>query len=157
MRKPPKRPSRTKRQITRQTDENLAQVSTVPRPAVGWVRAIREALSMTQLQLAKRLGITRGAVSKLETDEVANRVTLERLRRVADALGCELHYQLIPRTSLADIISRQAQKRAAAKLARVNATQSLEASAVSSTVLSYQVKELADDMESQRAPDLWDE
>ena len=112
---------------------------------------------MTQLQLAKRLGITRGAVSKLETDEVANRVTLERLRRVADALGCELHYQLIPRTSLADIISRQAQKRAAAKLARVNATQSLEASAVSSTVLSYQVKELADDMESQRAPDLWDE
>ena len=93
MRKPPKRPSRTLRQITRQMDENLTQVSTVPRPAVGWVRAIREALSMTQLQLAKRLGITRGAVSKLETEEVANRVTLERLRRVADALGCELHYQ----------------------------------------------------------------
>lgn len=156
MRKPPKRPPRTARQMTQQLDESLAQIRTVPRPVVGWVRSIREALSMTQLQLAKRMGVTRGAISKLEADEVAGKITMGRLQRVAVALGCELEYQLIPQTSLKETISQQALQRAKTKLYRVNATQALEASAVSSTTLSFQVKELADELDSQRATDLWD-
>ena len=157
MRKPPKRPPRTARQITQQLDESLAMVHTVPRPPVGWVRTIREALSMTQLQLARRMGVTRGAISKLESDEIAGRTTLDRLHRVANALGCELQYQLIPDISLRETISRQALKRSKDKLDRVAATQALEESAVSRTTFDNQVKELAYEMEYQRAQDLWND
>ena len=157
MRKSPKLPPRAARQITRQLDESLGVVRSVPRPSVGWVRTIRQALGMTQKQLAARLDVTRRAVSGLESDEIAGRVTLDRLRRVADALGCELQYHLVPRVSLEDTIARQASQRAASKLARVHVSQTLEASPVASTTHAHQLKELADEMRMQRASDLWDE
>ncbi len=112
---------------------------------------------MTQKQLAERMRVSRGAITTLEADEVEGRVTLDRLRRVADALGCEFQYHLVPRTSLENAIANQATKRAAVKLARVHVTQTLEASAVASTTLSHQLKDLADEMQTQRASDLWDE
>jgi predicted DNA-binding mobile mystery protein A len=68
-----------------------------PRPPVGWLRAIRETLGMTSVALGQRLRITASGVRKLEQAEAADAITLATLRRVAEALDCELHYALVPR------------------------------------------------------------
>ena len=66
------------------------------RPPRGWLRAIREALGMTTGQMAKRLGVSQPRVIALEKDEQRGAVTLETLRRAAEALDCTLVYALAP-------------------------------------------------------------
>jgi predicted DNA-binding mobile mystery protein A len=112
---------------------------------------------MTQSQLARRLGVTKQNVAKLESDEVRGKTSIATLERVASALECNFLYVIAPKQSIETIISRQALRRATQKLQRVNQSQALEESAVSSTALSIMVKDLADEMMVQRSSDLWDE
>src|SRR5579872_6350750 len=79
------------------------------RPKLGWVRAIREALGMSSPQLAKRLRIKAAqSVEDMQKDEASGAITLQTLKRIADALNCELVYALVPRKSLHDTLRDQA-------------------------------------------------
>ena len=80
--------------------DKLKGIPVPPRPQIGWVRAIRESLGMSAVALARRLGITHAGVRKLESSEAAEAITLASLRKLAEALDCELTYELIPRPSL---------------------------------------------------------
>ena len=153
-----RRSSRATRQATRQLDDTLSQFLTLPKPpSSGWVCTIRDALGMTREQLAKRLGIARNSAYKLEHDETAGRMTLNRLQRAAAALNCELVYVLVPRTSLGDTIRHQAIKKARSVFDRVNVSQALEASAVASHVISHQAEDLANELVVNRPSTLWDD
>jgi predicted DNA-binding mobile mystery protein A len=112
---------------------------------------------MSQQQLGSRLGVTRQRVGELETLEGDDRVTLSSLRRAADALGCELKYVFVPRTSLDQAISEQAFNRARQRIERVNVSQALEASAMSSTSLSMAISDLTNELATERPADLWDD
>lgn len=59
-------------------------------PKSGWVQAIREAIGMTTIQLAERMGIKQSGVTILEQREVSKKITLETLQRAANAMNCEL-------------------------------------------------------------------
>jgi len=58
-------------------------------------------------QLAKRLGVSPPRITQLEADEVKGRVTINTLRRSAEALDCVLVYGLVPRTSLEQMVKQQ--------------------------------------------------
>ena len=60
--------------------------------------------------MGQRLGITASGVRKLEQAEAADAITLATLRRVAEALDCELHYALVPRQPLRQMRWQQAQR-----------------------------------------------
>jgi predicted DNA-binding mobile mystery protein A len=79
------------------------------RPERGWIRTIRDALGMSSSELAARLGVSQSWIPALERNEVDGSIKLETLERAADALGCELVYALVPRTSLAEAVEQQAQ------------------------------------------------
>lgn len=96
------------------------------RPPRGWVRAIREALGMSAATLAERLGITAGAVSRLEQSEAADRIRLDTLRRAADALGCDLVYLLVPRRPLTAVVRDRARELAHYQVAATEQTMRLE-------------------------------
>ena len=96
------------------------------RPPRGWVRAVREALGMSAAALADRLGITAGAVTRLEQSEAAGRVQLDTLRRAADALGCDLVYLLVPRRPLTMVVRERARELAREQVAAVAQTMRLE-------------------------------
>lgn len=76
-------------------------------PRGGWSKAIRTALGMTVEDLAVRLGVTRGVVSRLESSEQRQTIQLDSLRRIAEALNCELVYALVPRQPLQEMVDRQ--------------------------------------------------
>jgi hypothetical protein len=79
------------------------------------------------------------------------------MRNVADALGCDLKYVLVPRKPLEKQITEQALKRASKKLGRVNQSQALEASAIEKESLSRAVTDLAREIEIKRPADLWND
>lgn len=154
---PRKQQPRVARQITRQLDDVLATANIPSRPRNGWITTIRQALGMSKTQLAKRIDIARQSLDDLESNEVRETITLASLRNAADALGCDLQYALVPRKPLEKMITQQALKKASNKLARVNQSQALEASAIDAEPLSRAVTDLAKEIEVKRPADLWND
>ena len=101
---------------------------------------------MSTTELAARLGVTQSRVSAIEQGEKAGTIKLDTLRRVANALDCDLLYALVPRTTLSDAVRRQAQRKAAAQLRSVQHHMRLEDQAVASDddELEEVVQELID-------------
>lgn len=109
------------------TLNHLSCMRDVPRPAKGWLRAIREALGMTGKQFAARLGVAPPRITALEKSEMTGSVTITTMRQAAEALDCVFVYAVIPRDSLSDIVSKRAKSLAGKRLARVSHSMLLEA------------------------------
>ncbi len=118
------------RQLERSLQPFLAAQS-VPRPSKGWIRAIREASGITLLELAKRMKRSLSLAAQFERSETEYRITLNSLRQVADALGCDLVYALVPkRGTLHDLAERRASEEATPDVLAVEHTMALENQAV---------------------------
>jgi predicted DNA-binding mobile mystery protein A len=139
-----------------QLDAALTPFRQAPaRPAQGWLRAIRTALGMTTAQLAARLGTSQSTAAEYEKREAAGTITLETLRRAADALDCELVYTLVPRRPLRAAVEDQAARVARRKLASVAHSMALEDQALTPEAMERQVQELARKLIAQRRGELW--
>ena len=112
----------------RQVDRAVSQVSIPPRPSVGWIQTIRTALGMTTRQLAARMGVSQSTLTELEKSEAADKITLQSLRRAADALDCDVQYVLVPRgrESLTKRVERQAENIARQRVTTVLHSMRLE-------------------------------
>ena len=110
-------------------DKRLAAWKTLPvaAPPRGWLRAVRDALGMSQADLAARVEVTRQRVAQLEQAEVDGSIQLSTLRRAAEAMDCLLVYAIVPNTTLEDTVYRQAFNVAAIDVDRARQTMLLEA------------------------------
>jgi predicted DNA-binding mobile mystery protein A len=70
-------------------------------PSKGWLRAVREALDLSQREIAERMGVRQQPYAGVEKREESGTVSLSTLRRAADALDCELVYFLVPKEGVA--------------------------------------------------------
>jgi len=141
-----------------QLDKNLAAwqaVRTSGRPPLGWAKAIRQGLGMTALALGRRLGISQAGVAKLEKAEAEDRITLGSLRKLAEALNCEVHYALIPREPLESMIKNRAIELAKERLSMVSHSMALEGQQVSGQDRDKQVEFLALEILAGPRRDLW--
>ena len=86
----------------------LPRAIQVTPPAQGWVKAIRGALGMTTVQLAKRMRVRQPTIIDLEQSEAKGSIELATLRRAAEALNCNLIYALIPRKPLETMVRERA-------------------------------------------------
>jgi predicted DNA-binding mobile mystery protein A len=108
------------RSITRRhLDKRLSRVAECAgtSPPNGWAQTIRRALGMSGSELSKRLGVSYARVGQLERGEVDGSIGLSTLRRVAQALNCELLYVFVPNEPLEDMVRRQARRKAAEEVA----------------------------------------
>lgn len=124
-------------------------------PPKGWIRAIRDALGMTGVQFAKRLGIRPQSVEALEKSEAEATVQLKTLRRAAEALDCALVYALVPNASLESTVRDRARKIAVRDLGRVAHTMKLEAQETLDANLESRIEAYIRDVLKER--DLWNE
>jgi predicted DNA-binding mobile mystery protein A len=95
-------PGKYKALRIRQLDQSLKALRgarALPRPAHGWLRTVREALGLTLNTVGKRTRNSRSDVRSFERAEARDRITLRSLRKVADAMGCELVYAVVPKSS----------------------------------------------------------
>lgn len=141
----------------RQLDASLEKwrASQLPgRPSSGWLRAIRKTLGMSSAALARRVHLSDSAIRKLEQSEADGVITLASLRRMAEALDCELQYALVPRKPLKDIISDRALEVAREQVATVAHHMSLEAQSVDEDTTRAQIDEVAEQL-ARKPRELW--
>jgi predicted DNA-binding mobile mystery protein A len=134
--------SQARRELDRRlSDQNLRKLSV--RPHRGWIRAIREALGMTQADLALRLGVTASAIAQLEIAEVHGGITLSKLAEVAGAMDSEVVYAFVPNRSLQDTVMTQARRVAQDRLNYVSGTMALEDQSVPDRIRAEHLDRLA--------------
>jgi predicted DNA-binding mobile mystery protein A len=71
------------------------------RPARGWLRAVREAIGLTQGEVASRLGVKRQSLAQFENAEEHGSISIASMRRAAEAMDCEFVCYVVPRASVA--------------------------------------------------------
>jgi predicted DNA-binding mobile mystery protein A len=147
-----------RRRARQRLDERLSALKPVDRirpPPKGWTRAIRDALGMTGVQLAARLGVRPQTVDALERSEASGSIRLGTLRRAAEALDCTLVYALVPNTSLEDAVDRRARRIAIRDLQRVAHTMKLEAQETGDAGIQARIDDYIRDAVKDR--ELWNE
>jgi predicted DNA-binding mobile mystery protein A len=143
-----------------QLDRALSQpmaLQQIVLPKRGWIREVREALGLTALQLASRMGVSQPTVANLEHSEARGAITLASLKKAAEAMGCRLTYAFVPCTSLEDVIQKRATGAAVRLLARVDHTMSLEAQSADAEFRARRVRELTDELVRTLSRELWEE
>jgi predicted DNA-binding mobile mystery protein A len=118
-------------------DLRLKQLTTVlaafdkakqtPRPQRGWLHAVRQALGMSRQQAAESIRVTQQSITDFERAEANDRITLRSLRRVAEAMGCELVYAIVPKSgTIVDLAEKRARDEASKRVRSVEHTMALE-------------------------------
>ena len=134
--------------------QKAAQEIRTQTPRRGWVKALRNAMGISERVFAKQLGVIYGSVQELERNEQSGSVTLHRLRRAADALNADLVYALVPRKPVRQQISARARAVATERLGAVARSMAIEGQRLSDRQLERQVEELARELE-KKPRDLW--
>lgn len=126
-------------------------------PTRGWVRAVKEALGMTDTQLARRLGLkAKQSIEDMLKYEVSGAIKLQTLRKLAEALDCRLVYALVPRKSLDDIRRERAREVARRMLKPVSHSMMLEDQGVSEKMEQRQLERRIEKLLAGDPKDLWD-
>jgi predicted DNA-binding mobile mystery protein A len=97
-------------------------------PRAGWIRAIRDALGISQSQIARRVGVSRATVQQWERAEARRRITVHSLDQVAAAMGCAVALAIVPKVgTLDDVRRRQARAKAIAIVKKEDAPEDPDA------------------------------
>lgn len=144
---PPKK--LTQLRVLDKTLSGFDGVKKAPVPPKGWIRQIRDALAMEGRQLAKRMGVTGGRVTRMEKDEVAGAVTLRTMQHAAEAMGCEFVYAIVPATGdrLEDLVRKRAMDLAQEKL---------KGQSLSKSDKERALRDMVEDLIRELPRDLWE-
>ena len=147
------------RLIRQQLDHTLNKfqpVRAAPIPAMGWIRAIRDALGMTGRQLSHRLRLSKQRASFIEKQEIDGTATLNTMHRIAEALDCVFVYGFVPKASLEETVLSQAESVAAKQLARAAHTMNLEDQSLGDQENQESLINLTRKLVETRPKNLWD-
>ena len=125
-------------------------------PTKGWIRSIRESLSMTSAQLAKRVGVSQPNIIKWEQREIDSTITMKSLRRVAEAMQCDLVYALVPRKPINSILEERAKQIAADSLEQVSRSMRLEDQETSAAHRTRLAQQIVRQLLEETPKRLWD-
>jgi predicted DNA-binding mobile mystery protein A len=108
--KPIKEQKLITKQISRRLEE-LREVAHATSGVASWIDYVRSGLGIGLTQLAHRLEVAQSSISESIKSEKEGRITLQKLKQIADAMDCDLVYGFVPRKRLEDIMLDQAIKK----------------------------------------------
>lgn len=117
------------------------------------LRDIREAIGMTQKQLAKRIKISQPLLSNIEED--ASNCTLQTVIKVARALECDFSGVVSSPMLLETMIRRQAEMKAKNILKRTFANMAMEEQQPGKKEYDFQLSKLIAELTAKPGPELW--
>lgn len=124
-------------------------------PREGWVRSIRKSLGMSMRSFSRRIGFNEPAsVKALERNELAGTITLQTLKRAAEAMDADFVYAIVPRNKLRHTVAARARELAEQRFAPIAKSMAMEEQGLSQAQIERQIDELARELE--RKPEaLW--
>ena len=140
-----------------ETMKSFESLKAMSAPRKGWIRAIRDTLGMTGVQLAKRLKVNQQRVARIEQDEVLGKVTLNTMQNIAEAMDCVFVYGVVAKDSLEQIVKGQAELVAKKRMARSNQMMRLEKQELSEAEKAKAMQTIIDEIVETMPKSLWDE
>jgi predicted DNA-binding mobile mystery protein A len=126
-------------------------------PPNGWIATLRKAFGMSLRSLGTRLGITAEGAKRMELREADGTISLQLLRKAAEALDMRLVYAFVPKDgSLEQLIERRAIAVATDIVMRTHQSMKLEGQAVSDERLQQAIAEKAEELRREMPKQLWD-
>ncbi|KXI27266.1 DNA-binding protein [Paraglaciecola hydrolytica] len=126
-------------------------------PQEGWLRTVRTALGMSGTQLAKKLGVTKARISKVEQDEPHGSVTLKTMQTMAEAMDCKFIYAIVPKQNIENVIKERAIEKARAQVKSASTHMALEAQALNKEQLEYEIERIASQIVDKLPSDFWND
>lgn len=151
------KPIQEQKLITKQVSRRLEEIRDLLRASRGitsWIDYVRAGLGMSLEQLAHRAGVSQPALSASIKLEKEGRITVRKLREIAEAMDCDLVYEFVPRKKLEDIMLDQALKKTKKLMEETETHMALEDQKVTLNK-AERLKELAE--EKLYSKYLWDE
>lgn len=149
-----------KKLLIEQLDQKLANfkdAGMVLVPQKGWVNTIRTSLNMTRDQLGAKLGLTKGAIQKIEEREATGQITINKLKDVGNALNMKFVYGFIPKDgTIESLVNLKAEKLAQKIVLRTNQNMKLEDQGIGDEKIAETIKELAYEIKREMRKSLWD-
>ncbi len=135
----------------------FASLQKVTPPPTGWIKAIRNAIGMSMMQLGKRLSITKQSVQDIERREKDGSISIKALREAARALDMQLVYGFVPNDgSLEELIDRKAKELAKQIVQRTSNSMKLEDQENSKQRIEKAIEERAAIIKNEMPKTLWD-
>ena len=126
-------------------------------PGRGWIHAIRSALNMTLNQLGGKISLSRQNVKAMEDREIRGTISLNGLKKFAEAMNMKFVYGFVPNDgSLEKIVEKRAYQIAKEIVGRTSVNMSLEDQKNSEERLKKAVKERAEEIMREIPRYLWD-
>jgi len=149
-----------KKLLLEQLDKKLEKFSVLKEadmPPRGWINAIRTAMNMSLVQLAKRLKKTSVSVKEIEEREQNKTITLNKLMEVAEKLDLQFVYALLPKeSSIETIIENRALQVAREIVMRTSHSMKLEEQENREERLQRAIKDRAEQIKQEMPKYLWD-
>lgn len=125
---------------------NEAQVSP------GWIYYMRHALNLTLEKLGKRANLSKATIQQVEKREIAGRITLATLKKLAHAMDCEFMYAFVPKNELKTFLFEKAYKKAEYIIKNADTHMTLEDQKVTEGI-EQRIKRLAQELMARG--DIW--
>lgn len=136
---------------------NLKKAGDFHIPAKGWINAVRLSLNMSFRQMGLKLGVTAQSASEMEKREADDSISLNGLKKFAEAMDMKLVYGFIPKEgSLELMIEKRAYQIAKEIVGRTSVNMSLEDQKNTKERLKKAVKERAEEIKREMPRYLWD-
>lgn len=81
-------------------------------PENGWIYEMRDALGMTLAKLGSLCGLATPTIAQAERREAEGKLTVETLRKAAEAMNCEFTYMFVPKSDMTKFIEKKAYEKA---------------------------------------------
>ena len=126
-------------------------------PLSGWVKATRNALGISLIQMGNKLKITKQSAHSLELREKQKSITLKSLEDAAKALDMKLVYGFVPMDgSLEKLIEKKAQTLATEIVQRIAGSMVLDDKKNSDKRLQKAIQEKSIELRNTMPKALWD-
>jgi len=119
------------------------------------LRDVRQAIGMTQKQLATRLQIKQPVIARIEKNIMS--CSLETVSKVAKALECEFMAVIASNTSLEEIIRERAELAAKRLLNRSFSNMAMEKQMPTADSYKYQFRRYVENFTTDPGPQLWED
>jgi len=130
---------------------------TIQVPREGWLSTTRNALGMSATQLAGRMNIARQNISQAEQNELSGRITLQTMKKMAEAMGCRFVYAIVPENNVDEILVERAKLKATHMVERANKHSALEDQALSKNQVVDEIKRLQNELLKEMPYDFWND
>ncbi|WP_413584484.1 mobile mystery protein A [Bdellovibrio sp. HCB274] len=141
-------------QLDRNFENFKSKVNTL-KPKKGWIKEIRMALGMSMADLGSRMGVIKQRIEALEKSEATGNVTVESLKRAADAMDCEFVYYFVPRQGLQKFLESEARKIATKIVQENELSMKLEQQGTSNSAQANLVNEIANELIRSEGKRIW--